>query len=137
MRMKAIVCALVPAIAVDCSPRDVPSADTGHAAPPRAAFAGAFRALGTEPFWNLDIDSAGMRFRTPEDTAGIRFPAIVPRITGDTMHWQSPAAIDVRLWPSRCSDGMSDREWAYTAIVRVNGTTYRGCAERRAAAKGL
>jgi uncharacterized membrane protein len=30
-----------------------------------------FRAVGTEPFWALEIDSTGLRFRTPDDTAGI------------------------------------------------------------------
>ena len=32
-----------------------------------------FRLVGNEPFWNLTIDPTGLRFRTPEDTAGLRF----------------------------------------------------------------
>lgn len=95
------------------------------------------RALGTEPFWALDIDSAGLRFTTPEDTAGMRFPPNAPSpIAGDTLVWMAEtemAALHVRIWPERCSDGMSDREYPYTAIVRVAATTYRGCADRRRA----
>lgn len=94
---------------------------------------GAFRALGTEPFWNLEIRSEGLRFITPEDTVGMRFPPISPTVAGDTTRWVGEtgrAPIDVRIWPAQCSDGMSDRVWALTAAVTINQTAYRGCAER-------
>ena|SRR5688572_22211389 len=95
------------------------------------------RALGTEPFWALDIDSSGLRFTTPEDTSGTRFPPNAPSpIAGDTLVWMAETemtAIHVRIWRESCSDGMSDRTYPYTAIVRVSGTTYRGCADRRQA----
>jgi uncharacterized membrane protein len=91
-----------------------------------------FRAIGTEPFWGLIIDSTGLRFTTPDDTVGIRFPPMTPAITGDTLHWTGEterAAIDARIWLDRCSDGMSDRLWPHAAIVRIDGIVYRGCAE--------
>ena len=95
------------------------------------------RALGTEPFWALDIDSTGLRFTTPEDTSGMRFPPNAPTpVAGDTLVWMAETemtAIHVRIWREQCSDGMSDRAYPYTAIVRVAGTTYRGCADRRQA----
>lgn len=97
--------------------------------------AGAFRALGTEPFWNLEIRSEGLRFITPDDTVGMRFPPITPTMVGDTTRWVGEterAPIDVRIWPARCSDGMSDRVWALTAVMTINQTVYRGCAERLA-----
>jgi uncharacterized membrane protein len=92
------------------------------------------RVLGTEPFWALDVDSAGLRFITPDDTSGIRFPPVVPISVGDTVIWAGQAeraAIEARIWPDKCSDGMSDREYPYAARVTVAGTTYRGCADRR------
>jgi len=95
------------------------------------------RALGTEPFWALDIDSTGLRFTTPADTAGTRFPPNTPSpVAGDTLVWMAEterAAVHVRIWPARCSDGMSDRVYPWTAIVRVAGTEYHGCADRRRA----
>ena len=97
-----------------------------------ASGAGAWRAIGTEPFWGLDIDSTGLRFRTPEDTMGIRWPPLTPMVRGDTVRWVGEterAAVDARIWGARCSDGMSDRVWPYTAVVRIDSTTYRGCAE--------
>jgi uncharacterized membrane protein len=95
-----------------------------------------FRALGTEPFWALDVDSTGLRFLTPDDTSGIRFPPIAPVVAADTVVWSGQterAAIEVRIWPEKCSDGMSDREYPYAARVTISGTTYSGCADRRRA----
>jgi len=92
------------------------------------------RALGNEPFWAVDVDSAGLRFITPDDTSGIRFPSSVPTSAGDTAIWMAEnerTAIEVRIWRERCSDGMSDQIWPYTAQVRIHGTTYRGCADGR------
>ncbi|MGH9203375.1 MAG: COG3650 family protein [Vicinamibacterales bacterium] len=94
------------------------------------------RALGTEPFWALDIDSASLRFTTPDDQRGIHFPPIAPSVAGDTVAWVGEterAAFDVRIWREQCSDGMSDRVYPYSARVRVDGTTYKGCADTRPA----
>jgi uncharacterized membrane protein len=95
---------------------------------------GAFRAIGTEPFWALIIGAAGLRFMTPEDQAGILWPPISPSSQGDTLHWSGRterAAVDARIWAASCSDGMSDRVWPYTAVVRVDTLTHHGCAESR------
>lgn len=92
------------------------------------------RALGTEPFWALDIEATELRFKTPDDTAGVRFPAPARSLAGDTVSWtaqRDTAAIEARVWPAKCSDGMSDREYPYTVRVTVAGTAYRGCADRR------
>jgi uncharacterized membrane protein len=101
--------------------------------------AGEWRALGTEPFWALDIDSTGLRFRTPDDTVGTRWPPVTPSVEGDTIRWAGEtehAPVEVHIWPGRCSDGMSDRVWPYVAVVRVEGATYRGCAESRSRVGG-
>ena len=90
-----------------------------------------FHVVGTEPFWALEIDPAGLRFITPEDTAGARYPANIPVSSADTLRWHSTArghALDARVWPAACSDGMSDRIWTHRAVVRVDTVTYRGCA---------
>ena len=124
-----------------CGDRQPPPADSAAVVPPAGSTAVStaepLRALGTEPFWALDIDSTGLRFTTPEDTTGMRFPPNAPSpIAGDTLVWMAEselAAIHVRLWPTQCSDGMSDRVYPYSALVRVAGTEYRGCANRRSA----
>lgn len=94
------------------------------------------RALGTEPFWALDVDTSGFRFITPDDTTGTRFPPFVATVVADTVVWSGQAergAIEVRVWTAKCSDGMSDREYPYESRVTIAGTTYRGCADRRRA----
>ena len=133
------VCILLLGACRDAPP--LPGDSTNLAAPvdtsPKVSTAEPLRVLGTEPFWALDIDSTGLHFRTPADTTGTRFTPNAPiPIAGDTLMWMGEtdmAAIQVRLWPERCSDGMSDRVYPYTAIVRVAGTTYRGCADRKRA----
>ena len=90
-----------------------------------------FHGVGTEPCWALEINASGLRFRTPEDTAGARYPISPPARSGDTLQWHATLggrSLDARLWPAACSDGMSDRIWTHRALVRVDSVTYRGCA---------
>jgi len=106
-----------------------PAADTATVAAPVEAY----WVAGTEPFWAVRIDSAGIRFSSPDDTAGVRFPSISPVVTGDTLRWVGRTerdSIEITLWRATCSDGMSDREWTFTATVLVAGQSYRGCARR-------
>lgn len=139
-RYAAYVSLVLASTMLACRDMPPPADSTAVAAPAGStgvSTAEPLRALGTEPFWALDIDSAGLRFTTPDDTAGMRFPPNAPSpIAGDTLVWMAETetgAIHVRIWPERCTDGMSDREYPYTAIVRVAVTTYRGCADRRRA----
>ena len=131
---RSIVATLSLAVFVACQVRDSSRRTDSAAAAdtPEMASTVALRATGTEPFWGLSIDTTGLRFTTPDDTMGIRWPPLSPMATGDTLRWVGEterAAIDARIWPAQCSDGMSDRVWTYTAVVRIDTTIYRGCAE--------
>jgi uncharacterized membrane protein len=111
-------------------PDVVTAEDSAAAVPPGPAF----RLLGNEPFWNLQIDSTGIVFRTIEDTAGNRFPATQPVMVGDTLRWNSVnevSEVEAIVVPQECSDTMSDRKWPYRAIVIIDRRRLRGCAERR------
>lgn len=115
------------------------SADSSASAVPLdsttvAIMAEPLRALGTEPFWALDVDIGGLRFITPDDTSGIRFAPIEPTVVADTVVWSGQTdgmAIEVRVWTEKCSDGMSDREYPYASQVGIGGIRYHGCATRR------
>ncbi len=101
---------------------------------------GAFRAVGAEPFWGLTINRAGLRFTTPDNLTGLRFPSYEVTFVGDTVQWRGKtktAVLTARVRPGRCSDGMSDRVWMHHAVVRLDGVTYRGCAEPTPEAPGL
>jgi uncharacterized membrane protein len=94
----------------------------------------AFRLLGNEPFWNLTIDSTGIRFRTPEDTAGLRFGFTHAVMVGDSLRWNSvgdAGMIEAVVAAAECSDGMSDKVWPYRSRVTIGAQRYTGCAERR------
>lgn len=92
-----------------------------------------FQALGTEPFWSVEVGSGNMRYTTPEDMKGqsevateapmgkgLRFAAI---LNG------KPAVLVIQ--PGTCSDGMSDETYAYTAEFTLGGVTQKGCARKK------
>lgn len=92
----------------------------------------AYRAHGNEPFWNVTIDGTGVRFTSPEDSAGVTFPSVEPTVSGDTLRWASQSdkgRIVVVIWPDSCSDGMSDQIYTRASAVKLNETSYQGCAE--------
>ena len=126
--------ALCFSVLLACEGRDSSSrTDSAEASPVEA-----FRAVGNEPFWGLEIDSTGLRFRTPDDTTGMHWPSMSPVVKGDTFRWvgrTERGEIEASIWPARCSDGMSDRTWQYTAAVRIDTTRYEGCAESRLGAQ--
>lgn len=88
---------------------------------------GTYRALGTEPFWSLEIGASEMRFTTPE-TQNTPLVQPTPRpiigIAGEI--YQTPR-INVNIVHARCSDGMSDRIYPDKVQVRVDGRAYEGC----------
>ena len=91
----------------------------------------AYRAIGTEPFWGLSISGDELRFSTPDNPEGLRFPATTARRDADTLLWSGSAdgtVLEARIWPGECSDNMSDSVHTHTAHVRIGGSTYEGCA---------
>ncbi len=88
-------------------------------------------ALGTEPFWNLAIKGTGFTLTRP-DHPDLGFAAPGATIRPGQASWTATAAdgaaLEVKLFVSPCSDGMSDRSYPMTAEVAVGGETLRGCA---------
>lgn len=126
---------IAPAPSPDTSTGTVRDSAARPAAPAFPIVPGpAFRLVGNEPFWAVHIDSAMIRYVTPEDTSGVRFPSVKPLQLGDTLRWTSsnPQTI-IEAWvvPESCSDGMSDRTWPYRASVQVGDRKLQGCAERK------
>jgi len=95
--------------------------------PPPAYPAGEspYRAIGTEPFWDLNIGrelmftDRGNDFAVTEPT-----PPPVRSATGQTF---SGRRLSVTILRSRCSDGMSERVYPDTVNLMVDGRPYRGC----------
>jgi uncharacterized membrane protein len=123
-----------------CSPADDPSPPS---APPEPApvlggvdLGQPLRALGTEPFWGVDLTGTEMVY-SGVDRPEQRAPQPEPVVQGTTATWEAatPAGtpISVMLAATECSDGMSDRTYPLSAIVRIGDETLTGCAATVAA----
>lgn len=92
------------------------------------------RALGTEPFWNAEIDGRCVTYKTPEDLPGARVwtrwtASADGQIFVGSLN-AKPFRLAVRPAPG-CSDGMSDNRYPMAATLNVNREERRGCAAPR------
>jgi len=127
MLSRAIFPALSVLVSVSCERSDR-SQETRPSSPVTA-----FRAVGTEPFWSLDIDNAGWRFTTPRGHERHPFASVSALVASDTVHWVGEterAAVDARIWRGQRSDGMSppvsDRAaaWPLPSLDPRDGVPY-------------
>lgn len=114
-------------------------APTGSEAPPAPAQAvlgdidlnQPLRALGTEPFWAVEITPQDLAY-TAVDAVEVRASNPGPTIQGTTAVYAAAApdgtALVVTLIATECSDGMSDRVYPLTARVELGSETLSGCA---------
>lgn len=83
-----------------------------------------FKAIGTEPFWGVEISNNQIKYTTPEDPEGILFPGNKPVRVMDAniKTYQSKSAageIKITISYGKCSDGMSDMEHDYSVAVAL------------------
>ena len=127
------------ALAACSEPAEQP-ASAPTPAPVAASLAGVdlnqpVQALGTEPFWGVEITASAITYTNPEGPpqTGAN-PG--PTIQGTTAVYASTVGdqpIEITLIATECSDGMSDRTYPLTAMVKLGGETLNGCAGSRAA----
>ena len=85
---------------------------------------------GTEPFWGGQVAGGSLTYSTPEvqDGEKIAVSRFAGRnglsFSGDLDSMPFVLAIS----PDKCSDGMSDRSYPFTATLQVRGEVRRGCA---------
>jgi uncharacterized membrane protein len=96
--------------------------------PPPAEPAATYRAVGTEPFWALELNGREMAF-TEANAPGQRIAEPQPRpIHGFAGDIYQGRRIDLNIVRGqRCSDGMSDRVYPDRVQVRVDGRSFEGC----------
>lgn len=82
-----------------------------------------FEASGTEPFWAVKVTGTKAVYSTPENQAGTAFTG-----TRKGMSLASEG-FSITLDKKKCSDGMSDIEYEYTATVDVQDKQLNGCAK--------
>ena len=84
-----------------------------------------YRAIGTEPFWDLEV-GRDLVFTDRGNDVSVtqRAPAPINGTAGPIYRTQR---LEVNITRTPCSDGMSDRTYPDTVQVYVDGRLYRGC----------
>ena len=106
---------------IDVSPATLAGVDLGRP----------IRALGNEPFWAVTIKPEGIvysgvdRHEQTADNPGALLQGTTARYEATT---GTGKPLTVALIATTCSDGMSDRTYPLTAVVKVDGETLTGCA---------
>jgi uncharacterized membrane protein len=97
---------------------------------------GVYRAVGTEPFWDLTIDPARMIFTDRGNNVRVEQPTprVIVGFAGEI--YQTPR-IGVNIVHQACSDGMSDRSFPDRVQVTVDGRQFNGCGGEPTAAATL
>lgn len=89
-----------------------------------------FRASGTEPFWGMKVSGSAVSYSTPEIPEDVARDVVrtgragVESVMGRL--GEVPFALTVRA--ERCSDGMSDRAYPFSARLRLGDKDLQGCA---------
>lgn len=123
-----------PAPAPAPAPTPTPSATAKPSAAPKPPVKKQLQALGTEPFWSVDVlPHARLRYITPDMANGVIVPT-VERKRGERLTYtgrfnRRPFTLDIV--PGKCSDGMSDVVYPYVSTFVHSGRTDRGCARLR------
>lgn len=97
---------------------------------PQSRFPQQLKALGTEPFWSLDIDGNRIAYSSADAPAPISAELVRREIAGELSlaGTLSGAALTATVRRESCSDGMSDRTYPYAVDLRWGARTLKGCA---------
>jgi uncharacterized membrane protein len=87
---------------------------------------GVYRAVGTEPFWDLTIDPRQMIFTDRGNNLRVAQPT-PPVIVGFAGEIYQTPRLHVNIVHAQCSDGMSDRVYRDKVQVDVDGRRFNGC----------
>lgn len=89
-------------------------------------------ATGTEPFWNIQLDSKdSLSFSLPDWEHPLKLKAVSSFTNQDSIGYlakNDSAQIRVTIFPHFCSDGMSDYIYRNRVKVQYNQKVYNGCA---------
>lgn len=91
-----------------------------------------FRCIGTEPFWSIVIKNGSILFLTPDNADGEEWKFTPPEVSpGKWVYTTTDAknrAVTITITEGKCSDGMSEMEFAYRAAVKLGTINLNGCA---------
>lgn len=139
MRPTALLALIAPlALVVACSQEPAKEPASAPAAAPETppvlggvALDAPLRAVGTEPFWAVEINPDGLVYSgvdRPEQRAANPGPVIQGTTAVYATATGAGTTLVVTLMDTDCSDGMSDRTYPLTARVEIGDETLNGCA---------
>ena len=123
MNAKSFLLAASAALALSaCTATPSPS----PAGPPPAVPTGeAWFALGTEPFWSVEVTQGRIAYNAADGARiAVDNPGARPSFNGER-YVTDRITLDITHLP--CSDGMSDRTYRDTVRATVDGRELRGC----------
>ncbi len=88
------------------------------------------RALGNEPFWNVDVERGAVRI-TRLGFEDLEFPAAEAMPDGSSRTWSGENAghwFELAVEQRPCADTMVDRTHEFAALLTLDGQQFRGCA---------
>jgi uncharacterized membrane protein len=90
-----------------------------------------FYAIGTEPFWSLEIDNdRGVSFKLADLPKPVTFSISQPTTGKDSTVYSLDNAgskLEITIYNEFCNDGMSDNLYEQRVHVRYKGETFKGC----------
>ena len=120
----ASVC-VASAACVPATSSQTPDTPPVAATPTQPVVSMPYKALGTEPFWALQIADSQMTFQPMEGEPVVATIASARPSFNGWRYTSDTVSVDVTF--SQCSDGMSDIVYKDTVTVLVGTTEYRGC----------
>ncbi len=89
-----------------------------------------FQALGTEPFWSLEVIGDKLLYSSPEQLTAVAITASLsnagPQLRYTAVMDGKPVVLTIEA--GTCSDGMSDTVYSHKASFTWGDQTERGCA---------
>lgn len=90
-----------------------------------------FRAFGTEPFWNVNVEDSTLTYSTPEDQQGVAMQGTRRALTDgvEITGSHDGKAFALTVTAGTCSDGMSDNQYMMVSNFRYGDLDLKGCGE--------
>lgn len=122
--MALAACSTTP-VTVSAPATRPPATTTADRISAATAASAAWMALGTEPFWNIEVTTAQITYI---DADGRRLVTANPgpQLTRDGKQYVS-GDLTITTIAQPCSDGMSERRYAETVQVQTQGRNLHGC----------
>lgn len=121
---------LLPALALTLTASTLGGCATPSSPFPAGTVDTSYMALGTEPGWTLELTANQINYAGDYGETQVRVPVIQRTRLAEGMRYQGSQGghqLQMDIAYRACNDGMSDRRFAHTVKLTVDGKTVHGC----------